>query len=80
MKEYEILVETINPCGGEGHEAGDSGSRMRKPGGLRPGERSLPCNGHGENTCRGYADYHRRRQGQHGALYFFRIITEKSLA
>ena len=43
MHEYELLIETINPCGGEGaREEGIPGSLRREPRKLRRPERPLP--------------------------------------
>ena len=63
MHEYEVLIETINPCGGEAH------SEKGFPG-YRETESPEPyVRAEGRWTCTGHREEHGRRCRDHDRRY-----------
>lgn len=76
MKEYEILVETINPCGGEAHAKKEIlEAECESPESYVQANAPLPGHGPGADQNRRFADHHRRRQGEHGPLHVHGVLS-----
>ena len=60
MKEYEILIETINPCGGERHAKKEiMEAECESPEAYVKENATYPHYGQHENRHRGCADHYR---------------------
>lgn len=70
MKEYEILVETMNPCGGASHAKKEFiEAEAESPGKLCAGAWQIPDSGDHSKSQWGCDNCYRRFQGVSDSLY-----------
>lgn len=75
MKEYEIIIETINPCGGTKHAQNEIiEAEAESPEAYVKEHGIFPVMDVSKNYFRGCYYNNRRFQGIYCPLYFYRII------
>ena len=81
MNEYEILIETVNPCGGDRHAKREIiEAECESPEAYVEANAPLSGHGHHQDPGGGYPDYYGGRKGEYGEVYVYGVLKTAEVA